>query len=107
MGSDDAMNGTERMRCIEGLRRCIVQGIVAMDFATSLVSACLMFSVLGNLAHVTGQAAETYVRGGSTKMFFMLISEYIGEANYPQLFASLFTITLLQLGLCQAVCCLF
>lgn len=81
----------------------IVQGIVAMDMATSLVSACLMFSVLGNLAYVTGQSAETYVHGGSTKMFFMLISEYIGEANYPQLFASLFTITLLQLGLCQAV----
>ncbi|XP_065284296.1 sodium-dependent nutrient amino acid transporter 1-like isoform X3 [Dermacentor albipictus] len=81
----------------------VVQSVIAMDIATSMVSACLMFSVLGNLAFVTGQATETYIQGGSTKMFFMLISEYIGEANYPQLFASLFTLTLLQLGLCQAV----
>lgn len=83
--------------------RGVVQRVIAMDIATSLVSACLLFSVLGNLAHVTGQSTETYIHGGSTKMFFMLISEYIGEANYPQLFASLFTLTLLQLGLCQAV----
>ncbi|XP_050046584.1 sodium-dependent nutrient amino acid transporter 1-like [Dermacentor andersoni] len=83
--------------------RGVVQSVIAMDIATSMVSACLMFSVLGNLAFVTGQATETYIEGGSTKMFFMLISEYIGEANYPQLFASLFTLTLLQLGLCQAV----
>ncbi|KAH6924039.1 hypothetical protein HPB50_010832 [Hyalomma asiaticum] len=83
--------------------KSVVQGVIAMDLATSLVSACLIFSVLGNLAVITGQSVEKYVRGGSTKMFFMLISEYIGEANYPQLFASLFTLTLLQLGLCQGV----
>ncbi|XP_077529574.1 sodium-dependent proline transporter-like [Haemaphysalis longicornis] len=84
--------------------KSVVQKVVLMDVATSLLSSLLMFTELGILSAETQRPLGDYVTdGGSTRMFFMLISEYVGDAAYPQYASSLLAVTLLQLGLNQAV----
>lgn len=81
----------------------MVKGVVLLDLATSLVSSCLLFSVLGHLAASTKQAVPEYLQDDGASMLYVLISELIGQLEYPQLWATLFALALLQLGLNQAV----
>ncbi|CAN7941126.1 unnamed protein product, partial [Ixodes hexagonus] len=81
----------------------VVQAVVLLDLATSLVSCCLMFSVLGNLAQSTKEPVEDIFAGDGTSMMYVLFSELVGQLQYPQLWASLLSLTLFQLGLNQAV----
>ncbi|XP_040359588.1 sodium- and chloride-dependent GABA transporter ine-like [Ixodes scapularis] len=81
----------------------VVQGVVWLDLATSLVSCCLLFSVLGNLAHSTREPVGDIFTGDGTSMMYVLCSELIGQLHFRQLWASLLSLLLFQLGLNQAI----
>ncbi|KAG0444359.1 hypothetical protein HPB47_013886 [Ixodes persulcatus] len=80
----------------------VVQGVVWLDLLTSLVSCFLLFSVLGNLAHSTREPVGDIFTGDGTSMMYVLCSELIGQLHFPQLWASLLSLVLFQLGLNQA-----
>ncbi|KAK3912050.1 Sodium-dependent nutrient amino acid transporter 1 [Frankliniella fusca] len=77
--------------------------VTSMDTLTSLLAGCTIFSILGNLAHESGQSVGTVVKGGSG-LAFVSYPEAIAKFNVaPQVFAVLFFLMLLTLGVGSAV----
>ncbi|XP_041978591.1 uncharacterized protein LOC121732704 [Aricia agestis] len=72
-----------------------------LDSVTSLVAAIIVFAVLGNLAHELNYDDITKViKGGGTSLAFISYPDAIAKSPFaPQLFAVLFFLMLVSLGL--------
>lgn len=74
-----------------------------MDTMTSMLAGCTIFGILGNLAHESGESVSTVVKGGSG-LAFVSYPEAIAKFDVaPQVFAFLFFLMLLTLGVGSAV----
>ncbi|XP_034248378.1 sodium-dependent nutrient amino acid transporter 1-like [Thrips palmi] len=77
--------------------------VTSMDTMTSMLAGCTIFGILGNLAHESGQSVGTVVKGGSG-LAFVSYPEAIAKFDVaPQVFAFLFFLMLLTLGVGSAV----
>uniref|UniRef100_A0A1I8MFH3 Transporter n=1 Tax=Musca domestica TaxID=7370 RepID=A0A1I8MFH3_MUSDO len=73
--------------------------ITSIDSLTSLLSGCIIFGILGNLAHETQTTDIASVVKGGAGLAFISYPEAIAKFKYlPQLFAVLFFFMLLVLG---------
>ncbi|XP_073819734.1 sodium-dependent nutrient amino acid transporter 1-like [Musca autumnalis] len=73
--------------------------ITSIDSLTSLLAGCIIFGILGNLAHETQTTDISSVVKGGAGLAFISYPEAIAKFKYlPQLFAVLFFFMLLVLG---------
>lgn len=77
--------------------------ISLMDTFTSMLAGFTIFSVLGNLAHETGQKVGDVASGGPGLAFISYPDAIAKFTVVPQLFAVLFFLMLLTLGIGSAV----
>ncbi|KAH8398994.1 hypothetical protein KR222_010468 [Zaprionus bogoriensis] len=74
--------------------------ITTIDSFTSILAGCIIFGILGNLAHETNTADISSVVKGGAGLAFISYPEAIAKFKYlPQLFAVLFFFMLLVLGI--------
>lgn len=74
--------------------------ITSVDSLTSILSGCIIFGILGNLAHETGAEDISKVVKGGPGLAFISYPEAIAKFKYmPQGFAVLFFSMLLVLGI--------
>ncbi|KAL5286509.1 hypothetical protein ACFFRR_007883 [Megaselia abdita] len=74
--------------------------ITSVDSFTSILSGCIIFGILGNLAHETGAEDISSVVKGGPGLAFISYPEAIAKFKYmPQEFAILFFSMLLVLGI--------
>ncbi|XP_060655006.1 sodium-dependent nutrient amino acid transporter 1 [Drosophila nasuta] len=74
--------------------------ITSIDSFTSILAGCIIFGILGNLAHETNTTDISSVVKGGAGLAFISYPEAIAKFKYlPQLFAALFFFMLLVLGI--------
>lgn len=74
--------------------------ITTIDSLTSILAGCIIFGILGNLAHETNTTDISSVVKGGAGLAFISYPEAIAKFKYlPQLFAVLFFFMLLVLGI--------
>ncbi|XP_002066106.2 sodium-dependent nutrient amino acid transporter 1 [Drosophila willistoni] len=74
--------------------------ITTVDSFTSLLAGCIIFGILGNLAHETNTTNISQVVKGGAGLAFISYPEAIAKFRFlPQLFAVLFFFMLLVLGI--------
>ncbi|KAH8271602.1 hypothetical protein KR018_010874 [Drosophila ironensis] len=74
--------------------------ITTIDSLTSILAGCIIFGILGNLAHETNTSDISQVVKGGAGLAFISYPEAIAKFQYlPQLFAVLFFFMLLVLGI--------
>ncbi|XP_064538050.1 sodium-dependent nutrient amino acid transporter 1 [Drosophila montana] len=74
--------------------------ITTIDSFTSILAGCIIFGILGNLAHETNTTDISQVVKGGAGLAFISYPEAIAKFKYlPQLFAVLFFFMLLVLGI--------
>ncbi|BFG05115.1 sodium-dependent nutrient amino acid transporter 1 [Drosophila madeirensis] len=74
--------------------------ITSIDSFTSILAGCIIFGILGNLAHETNTEDISQVVQGGAGLAFISYPEAIAKFKYlPQLFAVLFFFMLLVLGI--------
>ncbi|KAM8712006.1 hypothetical protein ACLKA7_012512 [Drosophila subpalustris] len=74
--------------------------ITSIDSFTSILAGCIIFGILGNLAHETNTTDISTVVKGGAGLAFISYPEAIAKFKYlPQLFAALFFFMLLVLGI--------
>jgi solute carrier family 6 amino acid transporter-like protein 5/7/9/14 len=69
-----------------------------LDFITSIISSCVIFSVLGNLSKTLGVDIEHVAEGGQG-LAFIAYPEALSRLPIPALWSILFFIMLFFLGL--------
>ncbi|KAK7869294.1 hypothetical protein R5R35_000904 [Gryllus longicercus] len=78
--------------------------VTTMDTFTSLLAGCTIFAILGNLAHEMGvDEIDSVVKAGAGLAFISYPDAIAKFDAVPQLFAVLFFLMLLSLGLGSAV----
>lgn len=74
--------------------------ITTIDSLTSILAGCIIFGILGNLAHETNATDISQVVKGGAGLAFISYPEAIAKFKYlPQLFSVLFFFMLLVLGI--------
>ncbi|ETN63082.1 Sodium and chloride-dependent glycine transporter [Anopheles darlingi] len=74
--------------------------ITSLDTATSLVAGCVVFGVIGHLAHVTGQSDISKVVKGGFALTFKTYPDVLAKFTHmPQFFSVLFFFMLFLLGI--------
>uniref|UniRef100_A0A2M4A894 Sodium-dependent nutrient amino acid transporter 1 n=1 Tax=Anopheles triannulatus TaxID=58253 RepID=A0A2M4A894_9DIPT len=74
--------------------------ITSLDTATSLVAGCVVFGVIGHLAHVTGQSDISKVVQGGFALTFKTYPDVLAKFTHiPQFFSVLFFFMLFLLGI--------
>ncbi|XP_035794367.1 sodium-dependent nutrient amino acid transporter 1-like [Anopheles albimanus] len=74
--------------------------ITSLDTVTSLVAGCVVFGVIGHLAHVTGEADIAKVVEGGFGLTFKTYPDVLAKfPQMPQLFSVLFFFMLFLLGI--------
>ena len=82
-------------------RDCII--ISVLDTVTSLLAGCVIFAVLGSMAHENGETIEDVVRGGPG-LAFIAYPEGLSKIKFlPQLWSALFFVMLFTLGIGSSV----
>uniref|UniRef100_A0A182IQ75 Transporter n=1 Tax=Anopheles atroparvus TaxID=41427 RepID=A0A182IQ75_ANOAO len=70
-----------------------------LDTFTSIIAGCIVFGVLGNLAHVTGQPDIQKLAAEGAGLTFMTYPDAIAKFQFlPQVFAALFFLMLFIVG---------
>jgi len=72
--------------------------VSSMDFFTSIISSCVVFSILGFLSETTGVPIESVAKGGQG-LAFIAYPEALATVPLPWLWAVLFFLMLFFLGL--------
>ncbi|KFB53946.1 sodium-dependent nutrient amino acid transporter 5 [Anopheles sinensis] len=74
--------------------------ITSLDTITSLIAGCVVFGVIGHLAHVTGQTDMSKVVQGGAALTFITYPDTIAKFDFiPQFFSVLFFFMLFLLGI--------
>uniref|UniRef100_A0A8W7P9P5 Transporter n=1 Tax=Anopheles coluzzii TaxID=1518534 RepID=A0A8W7P9P5_ANOCL len=74
--------------------------ITSLDTVTSLVAGCVVFGVIGHLAHVTGQSDISKVVQSGPALTFITYPDTIAKFDFlPQFFSVLFFFMLFLLGI--------
>uniref|UniRef100_A0A182IPK4 Transporter n=1 Tax=Anopheles atroparvus TaxID=41427 RepID=A0A182IPK4_ANOAO len=74
--------------------------ITSLDTVTSLVAGCVVFGVIGHLAHVTGQSDISKVVQGGPALTFITYPDTLAKFDFiPQFFSVLFFLMLFLLGI--------
>ncbi|KFB53943.1 sodium-dependent nutrient amino acid transporter 5 [Anopheles sinensis] len=74
--------------------------ITSLDTVTSLIAGCVVFGVIGHLAHVTGQEDIAKVVQGGAALTFITYPDTIAKFDFiPQFFSVLFFFMLFLLGI--------
>ncbi|XP_012252429.2 sodium-dependent nutrient amino acid transporter 1-like [Athalia rosae] len=78
--------------------------VTTLDTFTSLIAGCTIFGILGNLAHSMGTEDVSQVVRGGTGLAFISYPEALSKFTFvPQLFAVLFFLMMLVLGIGSAM----
>lgn len=84
--------------CLHNNRDVII--ITTVDSLTSILAGCIIFGILGNLAYETNTADISNVVKGGAGLAFISYPEAIAKFKFlPQVFAVLFFLMLLVLGM--------